>query len=79
MTALASHTCGCLSGLTDRQAAFLELNGMIEMFAWKVCQVRALHEASGDPAAHEVVERMLKWQAALARLQAYATEKGWSK
>ncbi len=73
------HTCGCLSGITSRQAVFLELAGLIEAIEWKVCQVRSAHDLLDEPADAEVVERMLKWQQGLVRLRAYCQTKGWSK
>ncbi len=82
MTALippAPHACGCLSGITARQAVMLELAGMLEAVEWKACQVRNAHGLLDEPGDAEVVARMNKTQIGLERLRAYCHEKGWTK
>ncbi len=81
MTALPTqpHACGCLSGITSRQAVMLELAGMLEAVEWKACQVRNAHEMRDEPGDPEVIERMNKTQIGLERLRAYCRERGWQK
>lgn len=79
MSALRARACGCLSGLTSRQAVFLELAGQLEALAWKVCEVRAAHELRDEDGDAEVIDRMLRTQAALVRMTDYCRAKGWRK
>jgi len=79
VSTLGNHTCGCMSGITAKQAVMLELAGMLEAVEWKVCVVRSAHELRDEPGDAEVVERMLKTQLGLERLRAWATALGWGK
>ncbi len=79
MSTLANHTCGCLSGITSRQAVMLELAGLLEAVEWKVCVVRSAHELRDEPGDADVVERMTKTQLGLTRLRSYCQERGWQK
>jgi|GEM_PF-7093489 len=79
MSAPSGHACGCMSGITAKQAVMLELAGMLEAVEWKVCQVRSTHELRDEPGDAEVVERMLKAQLGLTRLREWATARGWRK
>lgn len=73
------HACGCLSGITSRQAVMLELAGMLEAVEWKVVCVRSAHELRDEPGDAEVVDRMNKTQLGLTRLRTYCQERGWNK
>ncbi len=74
-----AHECGCMSGITAKQAVMLELAGMIEALEWKVAQVRTAFELNQEPADLEVVDRMNKTQIALVRMKIYCQERGWNK
>ncbi len=74
-----SHTCGCLSGITSRQAVMLELAGMLEAVEWKAIVVRSAHELRDEPGDLEVIARMDKTLLGLTRLRSYCQDKAWVK
>lgn len=66
--------CGCLSGITDKQAVLVELSGMLEMVTWKVAQARSAFTAPTDKAAAEYLQKV---ERGLAKLKTWTTENAW--
>lgn len=73
------QTCGCMSGLTDRQVVLAELGGMMDMFQWKVSQARSAFEMQTMPGDKEALDYLLKAERGLANLKAWAAAKAWVK
>ncbi len=72
------HSCGCLSGITAKQAAMLELAGSLEAIIWLIVQAKMAHEL-GDEADAAVVERLEKTQLAITRMREWCREHGWNR
>lgn len=64
--------CGCLSGISDKQAVLVELAGMLEMVSWKVAQARGV--LTTDKAAAEYLQKVEK---GLERLKDWSTKRAW--
>ncbi len=70
--------CGCLSGISDRQALLLVLDGVCELLAWKVATAKAAF-ATQEPADKAEAEYLGKVEKGLANLRKWATENAYAR
>ncbi len=74
-----SHACGCLSGVTAKQASLLELAGGLEGLIWLVVQAKQAHEFGSEPGDAATAARLERAQLALTRMREWCRGTGWAK
>ena len=74
----AEKKCGCLSGISDRQALLLVLDGVCELLAWKVSTAKAAFTTL-EPADKAEAEYLGKVEKGLANLRKWSTENAYAR